>query len=140
LRNPFRFFGELPEPCLLQLSNVFRSTLGDPDDRPYLLSDWRVAGARQHVRDYPENCNYAYRLAGVQERVGDLDGALESLAIVLRRCPDYREAVTAAAAIDVSLGRRDRAARVLERWLDRHPDDNGLRAALGRIQSRTPPQ
>ena len=64
---------------------------------------------RRHVRDYPENCNYAYRLAAVQERVDDFEGALESLENVARRCPEHRDAITAAAAICVKLERYDRA-------------------------------
>jgi predicted Zn-dependent protease len=92
------------------------------------------------VREYPDTCNYAYRLAGVQERIDDLDGALESLDHVIERCPDHRDAVVSAAKMAASLERIDQAARYLRRWLDRYPTDQTIRDALSRLQGQTTPQ
>jgi tetratricopeptide (TPR) repeat protein len=89
---------------------------------------------RDHVTRYPGNCNYWYRLAGVQEQTDDLAGSLESLGEVVRRCPDMRDAVTAAAAISVRLGYIDRGVNYLENWLTRHPNDGAMREALNKIR------
>jgi len=96
--------------------------------------DKALAYYHDHVRRYPDNCDYWYRLAGVQEQVDDLAGSLESIDEVTRRCPDNRDAVTAAAAISVRLGLIDRGAAYVERWLARHPDDTAMREALGKIK------
>ncbi len=96
--------------------------------------DKALAYYRDHVTQYPDNCNYWYRLAGVQEQTDDLPGSLESLDQVITRCPDTRDAVTAAAAISVRLGYIDRGMNYVERWLARHPDDGAMREALGRIK------
>jgi hypothetical protein len=63
-----------------------------------------------------------------------LAGALESLDEVIRRCPDTRDAVTAAAAISVRLGYIDRGVNYVESWLARHPNDGAMREALDKIK------
>jgi tetratricopeptide (TPR) repeat protein len=91
---------------------------------------------RDHIRTDPDNCIYRYRLAGVQEQIDDLQGAIETLDEMIRRCPDVRDAVVAAASISVRLGFVDRALRYLDTWIARHPNDDALRNARDEIVNR----
>lgn len=77
----------------------------------------------------PDNCDIRYRLAGVQERIHDAMGTLETLDALIAHCPDHRDAVLSAAGLSARFGLSDRALSYLDHWIARHPDDEAMKQA-----------
>ncbi len=69
-----------------------------------------VAAYRSVLKQDPGNFQALYYCAMAQSQIGDLDGALKSIAKALKRAPDSKEAHNAAGNIYAAKGRAERAA------------------------------
>jgi tetratricopeptide (TPR) repeat protein len=109
----------------------------------YYLENGDTAKALAYYRDEierdPDNCDVRYRLAGVQERIDDLTGTLETVDALLDYCPDYRDAVISAVAISIKFNMVDRAVNYIDNWLARNPDDGAMRRSRQQLLDRGTP-
>ena len=93
---------------------------------------------RGKIAENPTDCDIRYRLAGVQERINDLRGALQTCEDLARVCPDYRNAVLSAVSLAVRFDEFDRALMLINGWLARHPEDEAMRKSRAQLLGREP--
>ena len=72
--------------------------------------------------------------AGAQFQAGDLVAAASSYRAILERAPDQADALDRLASIEIRLGHRHRAVKLLEKAVARRPDDAALQLSLGRLR------
>ncbi len=85
---------------------------------------------KEQIRRHPERLELFYRLAGVYERIGDLQNSLVLLDEIILKNPQDREAVLSAFGIAAKLKLPARARTYLTAWIARHPDDKDMMQAL----------
>jgi tetratricopeptide (TPR) repeat protein len=96
----------------------------------YYLESGDTTRAVQYYRDKieedPYDCEVHYRLAGLQERIEDLRGALTTIDAMTEYCPDHRDAVISAVQICLRFNLIDEALRHVDDWIARHPNDESM--------------
>jgi tetratricopeptide (TPR) repeat protein len=80
-----------------------------------------------------------FTLAGIYERIGDLEMALTTIVEHVRLNPDERSAVVAAARISAKLGHTEQAQTLLRDWLDRNPKDIDAFVLMKRLEKSEGP-
>lgn len=90
---------------------------------------------RRQIERNPSDCDVRYRMAGVQERIADMAGALETLDAMIRTCPEHRDAVISAVAISARFGMVDRGLAYLDNWLARYPSDAAMRQTRDELRN-----
>lgn len=81
-----------------------------------------VAAYRSVLKQDPGNFQALYYCAMAQSQMGDLDGALKSIAKALKRAPDSKEAHNAAGNLHAAKGRAERAIAHFRKALSLDPD------------------
>ncbi|MBU8923211.1 MAG: tetratricopeptide repeat protein, partial [Bacteroidales bacterium] len=79
----------------------------------------------QQVRD-PDNCDFHLGVAAVYETMGDLDSALDVLALSSDVAIACRDIYTHGFNIAARLGRRTEAKEFVKKWVDLHPEDREM--------------
>jgi len=106
----------------------------------YYLENGDTTRALQYYRDKieedPDDCEVRYRLAGVQERIQDLQGALATIRDITEYCPDHRDAVLSAMALCARFDLIDEGLRFADNWLARHPNDESMRRSREQLLQR----
>lgn len=69
------------------------------------------------------NADAAYELGNIQAESGDLEAAGKQFALVLKREPDFEEALVGLAGVDLSTNKPEAAAALLEHATRLRPDD-----------------
>ena len=107
----------------------------------YYLENGDTTKAVQYYRDKiekdPYDCEVRYRLAGVQERIQDLKGALETLEGLAVVCPEHRDAVISVIALCAQFNLVDRALAYIDSWVARHPNDDAMIRSRQQLLDRT---
>ncbi len=93
-----------------------------------------VSFYKQQSKRRPDRPDLLYRLAGVYERLGQLDSALVAIDELVRRDPDHRDAVMSAVGISLRFGLDEQAERYLTNWLAAHPTDTNMKEALDELK------
>ncbi len=88
---------------------------------------------QEQADQQPGNLEIRFRLAGVYERTGRDQEALEQLEYVLRLDPDSRDAAMAAVGMAIRIDSVEKARKFLSDWLMRHPEDTAAQQALDDI-------
>ncbi|MCK4773603.1 MAG: tetratricopeptide repeat protein, partial [Candidatus Krumholzibacteria bacterium] len=88
---------------------------------------------QEQADQQPGNLEIRFRLAGVYERTGRYQEALEQLEYVLRLDPDSRDAAMAAVGMAIRIDSVEKARKFLSDWLMRHPEDTAAQQALDDI-------
>ncbi len=88
----------------------------------------------------PDNADACYNLAATYHRLGKLDGRqdyLDQAESYYNQCLDrddnHYECYRGLAVLLAEQGRRDEAFRLLEGWVDRHPQESEARVELARL-------
>ncbi len=106
----------------------------------YYLESGDTVRALEYYRDKieqePYDCEIRYRLAGLQERIEDLRGALATIEAMAEYCPDHRDAVVSAVAIFLRFNLVDEALRYVDNWIARHPSDESMIRSRQRLLER----
>jgi len=113
------------QPC--QLLGLYRYDAGDT-----------VGGLgfyQRQVDKDPNDLMAMYRLSGIYERMGDYASAARLLSNVAAADPSNRDLVLAASSVAARAGMLAEARRHLAGWLQRHPDDDSVRAMLEELDS-----
>ena len=137
----------------LSLAANAADTLGDKA-RGDALTRLALPSALAEIAADPENGRALYLAAGMQVRLGDIDGARRNIEAALRLQPDDFGTLYNAACTYTHMGDSERALDLLERalsaghgfreWIEHDPDLDGLRALprfqsiLARLDERTP--
>jgi tetratricopeptide (TPR) repeat protein len=95
-----------------------------------------VSYYKEKIESDPDNCDIRYRLAGMQERIDDVMGTLETLEGLMERCPEHRDAVLSAAAISARNGLVEQSLNYMDRWVARHPTDEAMRQTRQQLLDR----
>ncbi len=91
---------------------------------------------RQFIEREPKNAELRLGLAALQQRTGTVDAALATYAEIIKRDEEAPAALTArnrVAAIHVSRGELDEAAKLIEATLETNPRDNDALVLRGNI-------
>jgi hypothetical protein len=100
----------------------------------YYLDAGDTVGAIQYymdaLRGSPGDLQLMYRLAGVYERLGDYEKALDLIDPILREDPDSQDLVIMGYTLGVRGGVYERARGYLTGWLARHPGDQEIKNML----------
>jgi tetratricopeptide (TPR) repeat protein len=100
----------------------------------YYLDAGDTVGAIQYymdaLRGSPGDLQLMYRLAGVYERLGDYEKAMDLIDPILREDPDSQDLVMMGYTLGVRGGMYQRARAYLSEWLARHPDDKEVKQML----------
>jgi tetratricopeptide (TPR) repeat protein len=100
----------------------------------YYLDAGDTTGAIQYyidaLRQSPGDLQLMYRLAGVYERLGDYQQALDLIDPILREDPDSQDLVLMGYTLGVRGGMYERARAYLSEWLTRHPNDEEVKGML----------
>lgn len=84
----------------------------------------------------PSSSDLRYRKAGMQEQIGDLHGALQTLDALLQQDGNYRDAVVSAVGLALRFNMTDQALNYLNRWLARHPNDAAAKQMRDEIRTQ----
>lgn len=117
-----------------RLAAIVRLLLRTGPDLPrpaYHPPDWSEVLAVE-----PDNLEALYQDAMGRLARGDQDGAQRELDAVVGTCPGHGAAAVALARLDLSQGRVEPAARVVDRFLALRPDDATALVLRGRIDRR----
>jgi hypothetical protein len=82
------------------------------------------------LRENPTDLQLMYRLAGVYERLGDFEKALDLIDPILREDPNSQDLVMMGYTLGVRGGMYERARGYLSDWLARHPEDAEVKEML----------
>jgi tetratricopeptide (TPR) repeat protein len=82
------------------------------------------------LRARPGDLQLMYRLAGVYEKLGAYQQALDMIDPILREDPDSQDLVMMGYTMGVRGGMYERARGYLTTWLTRHPDDTEVQETL----------
>lgn len=106
----------------------------------YYLDAGDTTRAIGHYRELlekdPGDLQIMYRLGGVYERMRQFDKSLELLDVILAADAENRDLVITAFQIARGAGMYARARAYAGMWLDRHPDDENMRALMSDAEAR----
>ncbi len=114
-----------------------------PWAKAYIGTYYMLAGHMDRAREYyleeirknPRDGAQWVGLSRVYEYDGKPDLAIQNLEEGIRLAPDFKQLYVDAFRVMARLGNRQAAVDVLERWLQREPNDTEIRAVLKDIDN-----